>query len=135
MDEATCSCIDHERLIRAIDRLLIVLLGDSIYVDNRVASCNKARDMACGSDAIASLFRRRAELAEHRLAGLGAFNADLHAYISDLHARLGIDDNAAEWAARTVRLDRQVIASLERERDMWRERALRAEMRGWRDKS
>jgi hypothetical protein len=107
---------NNEALESALDKLLATLLGDGVYPD-RLASCNKARHAAEGStDPMVAALRKRAQAAEHRVAGLCAANADCYRIIADLRARLGLADTT-ELAVAADSLDRNALRIVERERD------------------
>lgn len=105
-----------EALESSVDKLLIALLGEDLYPDNRIASCNKARHRAeCADDPILAAMRERARSAEHRVAGLCAANADCYRHIAELRSRLGMSSDDLISSAES--LERQALRIVERERD------------------
>lgn len=123
----TTTCEPSAELEKLLDKLLRVLLGDGVYADDRVASCRKAllaADRMNGG--IIAALRERAELAEHRVAGLCAANADCYHIIARQREALGFDEH--EKLMLEIRnLECQAIRIVERERDEWKARALAAE--------
>lgn len=102
---------------RAVDGLLAELLGKSVRPDERIDACNQAKWRAVGfDDPVLVATRERARVAEHRVAGLCAANADCYRRIADLRKQLGIVDDI-DFSANADSLDRTALRIVERERD------------------